>query len=175
MANQATNSQLVEFNMPYAAFPGDRLRAITPDGMEVEILMGGDRPAHPDEVYMLLLSRTIPVQEPAVKSFFASRESPPKKKGAYTQTVGELQLLEEMDNIRQAIANGDTSADKQLELQQLEKLRTRVQMQGLKSEMNILSNEKTPTSSDAQGEIKERERLRRMRALEDELRNLAQA
>jgi hypothetical protein len=182
--NAVNNSQLVEFNMPYAAFPGDRLKAATPDGMNVEILMGGDSPAHPGEVYMMLVARAIPI-EPVVssKSFFGSREAKPKKKGAYTQTVGELQLLEEMDNIRQAIADGDTSADRQQELAQLELLRKRVQTQGLKSEMNILRKEQesqaatgdvNAPASDPQADFKERERLRRMRLLEDELRRLQQ-
>jgi hypothetical protein len=153
-------SQLLEFDMPYAAKPGDRIRALTPDGMKVEVVFGGDASAHAGEVYMVLMSRTIPL----VKN----------EKRGYAQTIGELQLITEMSEIKTAIERGDSS--RSVEFKNLQKLRNRVKQRGLKSEIQILRNAQEnilqeERTSESSGED-ERERLRRLRQLEDELRKL---
>jgi hypothetical protein len=201
--NSANNAQMVEFNMPYPAAPGDRINAISPDGMKVDIIMGGDAIAHPGDVYMLLLSRTIPSQGQNDPSIFNGGGASPgggagnygsagaraKPKAHFTQTVGELQLLQEIEQVKIAMADegpsGNTQYDmkqqqqREAELGQLELLRARVQMQGLRSEMNILRKEQSANEAGAGGaapsettERSMRERLRRMRLLEDELRKL---
>jgi hypothetical protein len=187
--------------------PGDRVKALTPDGLQVEVVMGGDSAAHIGEVYMLLLSRTIPVQGAADTTIFNSGgygesaggaggassprdDNQSRPKAHYTQTVGEMQLLQEIENVKRAMGedarNGNSGYDmkqqkqREAELAQLELLRARVQMQGLRSEMNILRKEQSQSESPGAQEVEGaersmRERLRRMRLLEDDLRKLQEA
>jgi hypothetical protein len=157
-------SQLMEFDMPYAAIPGDRIRALSPDNMKVEVVYGGDTMAHPGEVYMVLLSRTIPV----IKN---------QKKG-FAQTMHELKLIEEIGEIKAAIGNGDAS--RSVELANMEELMTRVKLRGLKAELKVLrAVQDNFVSGGGERNVEEseneRERLRRLRRLEDELLKLQDA
>ena len=135
--------------------------------------MGGNTDAHVGETYNTLLSRMIPI--PVVESYGGgggsgqAQQQPSRRQAAIrTQTVGEMQLLQEMATIRAAIARGDTSRED--ELVALERMRLQVKKQGLKSEMNILRQ--STGSMQQQQQQQDQQKQMRLQQLQDELRQV---
>ena len=179
LVQQSMQPHVLEFTVQYPAKPGDRIQAVTPDGMaagipkRVEVIMGGNTDAHVGETYNTLLSRMIPI--PVEESYGGGggpeqpqQQASGRQAAIRTQTVGEMQLLQEMATIRAAIARGDTSRED--ELVALERMRLQVKKQGLKSEMNILRQ--STGSMQQQQQQQDQQKQMRLQQLQDELRQV---